>query len=62
MALVHALLKVSMELIAICVHSFEICNIQTGEMLFCKPDFIIIKTIFFRMLEKANAFWMILKH
>jgi hypothetical protein len=45
-ALVQALGKVSIEfyLIVIYFHSFEIFNIQIGEMAFCKPDFIIIKS------------------
>jgi hypothetical protein len=30
-------------IIDIYFHSFEIFNIQIGEMAFCKPDFIIIK-------------------
>jgi hypothetical protein len=40
MALVDALTKVSIELIAIYFQSFEIFNIQIGEIAFCKPDFI----------------------
>jgi hypothetical protein len=48
MALVHALAKVSVKLIAIYFHSFEIFHIQIGEMTFCKPDFI---QIIFRMLK-----------
>jgi hypothetical protein len=47
MVLVHAPAKVSMELIAIYFHSSEIFNIQIGEMAFCKPDFIIIKSSYF---------------
>jgi hypothetical protein len=43
-------------------HSFEIFNIQIGEMTFCTADFIIIKLNYFRMLKKADAFWIILKH
>jgi hypothetical protein len=35
MALVHALVKVSIELIAIYFHSFEIFNIQIRQMGFC---------------------------
>jgi hypothetical protein len=35
---------VSIELITIYFHSFKIFNIQIGEMTFCKPDFIIIKS------------------
>jgi hypothetical protein len=67
MALVHALAdftlaKVSIELIAIYFHSSKIFNIQIGEMAFCKPDFIIIKSNYFQNVKKANAFWMILKH
>jgi hypothetical protein len=38
-----ALVQVSIELIAIYFHSFEIFNIQIGEMTFCTADFIIIK-------------------
>jgi hypothetical protein len=36
-----ALAQVSIELIAIYFHSFEIFNIQIGEMTFCKADFVI---------------------
>jgi hypothetical protein len=61
MALLRAIAKVSIELIARYFHSFEIFMIQIGEMAFCKPEFIIIKSNYFRMLKKANAFWMILK-
>jgi hypothetical protein len=63
-----ALAQVSIELIAIYFHSFEIFNIQIGEMTFCKADlniffFLLLSSqIIFRMLKKVNAFWMILKH
>jgi hypothetical protein len=40
MALAKMSIHVSIELIAIYFHSFEIFNIQIGEMEFCKPDFI----------------------
>jgi hypothetical protein len=43
-----ALVKVSIELIAIYFHSFEIFIIQLGEMAFCKPEFIIIKSSYFQ--------------
>jgi hypothetical protein len=43
MALVHALAKMSIELIVIYFHSFEIFIIQIGEVAFYKPDYIIIK-------------------
>jgi hypothetical protein len=43
-ALVHAIAKVSIELIAIYFHCFEIFIIQIGEIAFCKPEFIIIKS------------------
>jgi hypothetical protein len=56
MALVHALAKVSIELIAIYFHSFEIFNIQIGEMAFCKPDFIIIKSNYFQNAQKGECF------
>jgi hypothetical protein len=40
MALVNVIAKLSIKLIAICFHSFEIFIIQIGEMAFCKPEFI----------------------
>jgi hypothetical protein len=43
MALVLALAKVSIKLIVIYFHSFEIFIIQIGEVAFYKPDYIIIK-------------------
>jgi hypothetical protein len=56
MAHVHALAKVSIELIAIYFHSFEIFNIQIGEIAFCKPDFIIIKSNYFQNAQKGVSF------
>jgi hypothetical protein len=56
MALVHALAKVSIELMAIYFHSFEIFNIQIGETAFCKPDFIIIKSNYFQNAQKGECF------
>jgi hypothetical protein len=56
MALVHAFAKVSVELIAIYVHSLEIFNIQIGEMAFCKPKFIIIKSNYFQNAKKGECF------
>jgi hypothetical protein len=53
-----ALTQMSIELIAIYFHSFEIFNIQIGEMTFL----LLSSQIIFRMLKKTNAFWMILKH
>jgi hypothetical protein len=50
------LLKMSIELIAIYFHSFEIFNIQIGEMMFCKPDFIIIKSNYFQNAQKDQCF------
>jgi hypothetical protein len=44
---------VSIELIAIYFHSFEIFNIQIGEMTFCKPDFIIIISNYFQKAQKG---------
>jgi hypothetical protein len=35
------------QLIAIYFHSFEIFNIQIGEMTFCKPDLIFFFFFFF---------------
>jgi hypothetical protein len=43
-----ALAQVPIELIAMYFHSFEIFNIQIGEMTFCKPDFFIIKSNYFQ--------------
>jgi hypothetical protein len=57
MAFVHAFAKLSIELgIAIYFHSFEIFNIQTGEMAFGKPDFIIIKSNCFQNVQKGQCF------
>jgi hypothetical protein len=56
MALVHAFAKVSVELIAIYVHSLEIFNIQIEEMAFCKPKFIIIKSNYFQNAQKGECF------
>jgi hypothetical protein len=52
MALVHALAKVSIELVEIYFHSFEIFNIQIG------PDFIIIiiKPNYFQSAQKGECF------
>jgi hypothetical protein len=43
MTLVDAITNLSIELIAIYFHSFEIFIIPIGEMAFYKPDFIIIE-------------------
>jgi hypothetical protein len=48
-----ALAQVSIELIAIYFHSFEIFNIQIGEMTFCKPDF---KSNYFQNAQKGQCF------
>jgi hypothetical protein len=48
---------VSIELIAIYFHSFEIFNIQIGEMAFCKPDFIFIKSNYFQNAQKGQCFF-----
>jgi hypothetical protein len=54
MTLVHELAnKVS---IVIYVHSFDIFNIQIGEMVFCKSDFIIIKSNYFYNAQKGECF------
>jgi hypothetical protein len=37
-------------------HSFEIFNIQIGEMALCKPDFIIIKSNYFQNAQKGECF------
>jgi hypothetical protein len=54
-----ALAKVSIELIAIYFHPFEIFIIQIGKMTFCKPEFIIIKSNYFQNAQKDQC---ILKH
>jgi hypothetical protein len=38
MALIHAIAKMSIELIALYFHSFEIFIFQIGQMAFCKPS------------------------
>jgi hypothetical protein len=60
MALVHAIAKVSIELIAIYFHSLEIFIIKIGEMAFSKPQFIIIKSNYFQNAQKALA--LVRKH
>jgi hypothetical protein len=56
MTLAHVLAKVSVELIAIYSHSFEIFNTQIGGMAFCKPNFIIIKSNCFQNFQKGEYF------
>jgi hypothetical protein len=56
MALVRALAKVSIKLIAIYFHSFEIFIIQIGEIAFCKLAFIIIKANYFQNAQKGKCF------
>jgi hypothetical protein len=56
MALVHAITKVSIKLITIYFHSFEIFIIHIGEMAFCKPEFIIIKSNYFQNGQKRERF------
>jgi hypothetical protein len=51
-----ALAQVSIELIAMYLHSFEIFSIRIGEMTFCKPDFIIIKSNYFQNAQKGQWF------
>jgi hypothetical protein len=56
MALPSKDIVMSIELIAIYFHSFEIFNIQIEEMMFCKPDFIIIKSNYFQNAQKHQCF------
>jgi hypothetical protein len=56
MALIHVVAKVSIELIAIYFHSFEIFNTQLGEMVFCTPDFIIINSNYLQNAQKGECF------
>jgi hypothetical protein len=56
MALVHAIAKLSIKLIPIYFHSFEIFIIQIEEMAFCKPEFIIIKSNYFQNGQKRERF------
>jgi hypothetical protein len=51
-----ALAKVSIKLIVIYFHSFEIFIIQIGEVAFYKPDYIIIKSNYFRNAQKGECF------
>jgi hypothetical protein len=53
---VHVLDKVSIELMAIYFHSYEIFIIQFGEMTFCKPDFIIVESNYFQNAQKRQRF------
>jgi hypothetical protein len=50
-----ALAQVSIKLIVIYFHSSEFFNIQIGEMTFCKPDFITIKSNHFQT-QKGQCF------
>jgi hypothetical protein len=45
----------SVELIAIYFHSFEMFNIQIGEMTFSKADFIIIRSNYFQNAQKGQC-------
>jgi hypothetical protein len=56
MPLVHALVKVSIELMAIYFHSFKIFTIHIGEMAFRKADFIIITSNYFQNAQKGECF------
>jgi hypothetical protein len=47
---------VSIELIVIYFHSFEIFNIKIGDVAFCKSDFISIKTNYFYKAQKGEYF------
>jgi hypothetical protein len=47
---------VSIELIAIYFHSFEIFIIQIGEIAFCTTEFIIIKSNYFQNAQKNECF------
>jgi hypothetical protein len=47
---------VSIELIAIYFHSFEIFIIQIGEMAFCKLQVIVIKSNYFQNAQKGECF------
>jgi hypothetical protein len=38
------------------IYSFEMFNIQTGEMTFCKPNFIIIKSNYFQNAQNGQCF------
>jgi hypothetical protein len=53
-ALVHAIAKVSIELIAICFHSFEIFIIQIGEMSF----WMILK----KLMREINVRALVLQY
>jgi hypothetical protein len=46
---------VSIELIAIYLHSFEIFSIKIGEIVFCNPDFIIIKSNYFQNAQRSEC-------
>jgi hypothetical protein len=48
--------KYQSKLIAIYFHSFEIFIILIGEIVFCKPEFIIIKSNYFQNAQKGECF------
>jgi hypothetical protein len=56
LSLIHALATVSIELTAIYFHSLEIFIIQIGEMAFCIPKFIVIKSNYFQNVRKGECF------
>jgi hypothetical protein len=51
-----ALAKMSIELMAIYFHFLEIFSVQIGEMAFCKPEFVIIKSNYFENAQKDECF------
>jgi hypothetical protein len=51
-----ALVKLSIELIAIYFHSFEIFNIQIEKIAFCRPEVISIKSNYFQNTQKSECF------
>jgi hypothetical protein len=56
MALVYAIAKVSIELIAIYFQSFEIFIIQLGEMAFCKPVYYYQVKLFSECSKRRMLF------
>jgi hypothetical protein len=48
--------SLSIELIAIYFHSFEIFIIQIGEMAFCEAEFIFIRSNYFQNAQKDECF------
>jgi hypothetical protein len=57
----HLICQSSIELTSIYVHSFESSKSKWEKWRFVHHILLLSSQTIFRMLEKANAFWMILE-